>query len=46
MINLKFKKKGATHKFLPKWVGPFKVLKLVGPRTLKRTWFEVLLQNS
>ena len=30
--NLKFKNKGATPKFMPKWVGPFKVLKLVGPR--------------
>ena len=32
MKNLKFKNKGATPKFMPKWVGPFKVLKLVGPR--------------
>ena len=30
--NLKFRNKGATPKFMPKFIGPFKVLKLVGPR--------------
>ena len=30
--NLKFKNKGATPKFMPKFVGPFKVTQLVGPR--------------
>lgn len=30
--NLTFKNKGATPKFMPKFVGPFKVKKLVGPK--------------
>ena len=30
--NLKFKNKGSTPKFMPKYIGPFKVTKLVGPR--------------
>ena len=35
--NLKFKNRGATPKFMPKFVGPFKVTKLIGPRDQKGT---------